>query len=259
MREAGDDPYEEEKPGTHKNPVAHDRRAVIFWLEHRILPALNGPDAASIGSGSQRGPRTQEQLWKEEESPSGDGDSGGQGYMADAKKRRALELYAMEAAIRYYQDQWQVRRVSHTKKVLDLRIVHRVSGEVRHVEVKGSSQSADKVEVTKAEVEYSRKRNCELFVLDKIKYHDTGPGPDAYECRGGRRRVGRWCPDSNDLTPKTYDYALGADFGKAATSLARTPRRTELRATPASWPSVAFRLYTLLTAAIVQSEAGQDG
>ncbi len=222
MSEADYDPYEEEEPGTHKSPVAHDRKAVIFWLDHRILPALNGADSANTISNWQQGTGAQDQLKGAGEPTSGKPDTGSQGRIADAKKRLALENHAMEAAIRYYEEQWHVEPVSHIKKVLDLRLVHRVSGEVRRVEVKGSSQAATKVEVTEAEVKMSHKENSELFVLDEIDYQDTGLGLYDYKCRGGRRRVGKWHPDIKDLTPKTYDYHLGTDFGTVDTSLAGT-------------------------------------
>jgi hypothetical protein len=92
----------------------------------------------------------------------------------------------MDAATAYYRARgWDVKRVSDTKKALDLRIVHRVSGEERRVEVKGSSQDASHVEVTRAEVAISREEACELFVLDKILYQDTGEGADDYTLEGG--------------------------------------------------------------------------
>jgi hypothetical protein len=120
----------------------------------------------------------------------------------------------MDAARHYYEKQWHLDDVHQTKGVLDLHLVHRVSGEEIRVEVKGSSKEADTVEVTRWEVERSRKEACELFVLDKIEYPDTGQGADDYTCQGGRRRRGNWYADDNGLTAKTYDYALGADFGK---------------------------------------------
>ncbi len=119
----------------------------------------------------------------------------------------------MDAAKRYYKEQWHVDDVHQTKGVLDLRLVHRVSGEELRVEVKGSSKEASTVEVTRWEVERSRKEACELFVLDKIDYQDTGRGADDYTCQDGRCRVGKWCADDKDLTAKTYNYVLGADFG----------------------------------------------
>lgn len=214
MLVADDDPYVEEQPGTHKSPVAHDRNAVIFWLEHKILPVLTGKAAAGTTSGEP------EKVAKGQPKGSGDPASGkpgvsGQGSLADPKKRRALESYAMDAASAYYRARgWHVERVNDTKKILDFRLVDPVSGEVRSVEVKGSSQAASHVEVTKAEVARSRKEVCELFVLDKILYQDTGPGPDDYVCQGGRRRAGNWCADDKDLEPKTYDYHLGDYFGE---------------------------------------------
>ena len=92
----------------------------------------------------------------------------------------------MDAAAAYYHARgWQVERVHETKKALDLRLTHSASGEVRRVEVKGSSQAASDVEVTKAEVARSRQEVCELFVLDKILYKDTVPGPMTIYVRAG--------------------------------------------------------------------------
>jgi len=215
MLVAADGPYVEEQPGTHQSPVAHDRNAVIFWLEHRILPALIGQAAASA---------TSDELGKaapgQPEGPgvpaSGKPGASGQGPLADAKKRRALENYAMDAAVAYYMARgWHVEDVHDTKKVLDLRLKNAASCKVLRVEVKGSSQAASHVEVTTAEVAMSRKEPCELFVLDKILYQDTGSEPDAYTCRGGRRRAGNWCADDKDLKSKTYEYHLAVDFGEA--------------------------------------------
>jgi hypothetical protein len=112
---------------------------------------------------------------------------------------------------------WHVEDVHQTKGVLDLRLTHRISGEFLRVEVKGSSKEVDTVEVTRWEVERPRDEACELFVLDKIEYNDTGPGADDYKCQDGRPRRGRWRAEEKDLTAKTYDYALGADFGAGDT------------------------------------------
>lgn len=224
-----DDPYVEEQPGTHKSPVAHDRNAVIFWLEHKILPALTGEAAAGATSG-EPGKAAHGQPKGAADLASGNAASG-QGPLADPKKRRALESYAMDAAAAYYRARgWHVERVHDTKKVLDLCLTHPASGEVRRVEVKGSSQAASHVEVTKAEVARSREEACELFVLDKILYQDAGPGPDDYTCQGGRRRAGDWYADEKDLKPKTYDYYLGDDFGEPDVSLAGARLSAPMRA-----------------------------
>lgn len=215
MLAADDDPYIEEPPGSRKQHVAHDRNAAIFWLKHKILPALTSMAAPDVTSGATK---TEAQ----QKTPASDASVGsGQGPLADAKKRRALEEHAMRDATAYYRARgWDVTRVSNTKKVLDLHIVRRASGEVRRVEVKGSSQDASHVEVTRAEVAKSREEACELFVLDKILYQETGEGADDYTLEGGRRRVGNWYADGKDLESKTYDYHLAVDFGEADTSLA---------------------------------------
>lgn len=62
---ADDDPYVEEPPGSREQHVAHDRNAVILWLEHKILPALTGTAATGVTSGGtsaeaqQEGPEPQ--------------------------------------------------------------------------------------------------------------------------------------------------------------------------------------------------------
>jgi hypothetical protein len=206
---ADDDPYPEEAAGSRQHHVAHDRKAATWWLDHWILPALTGEGSTSKGvpgAGIQGESKGVGQPAPAESTTSG------QGSLTDAKKRRALDNYAMVAAIDYYKKEWYVEDVHKTKGVLDLLLTHRVSGEVLRVEVKGSSKEAETVEVTRWEVERSRKEACELFVLDKIQYQDTGQGPDDYTCQGGRRRRRQWCAEDKDLTAKTYDYALGADF-----------------------------------------------
>jgi Domain of unknown function (DUF3883) len=40
-----DPPYVEQRSGSHKNPAPNDRNAVIFWLQSRILRALNADRA----------------------------------------------------------------------------------------------------------------------------------------------------------------------------------------------------------------------
>ena len=135
----------------------------------------------------------------------------------------------MSAARRYYEKQWHVENVHRTAGVLDLHLVHRISGEELRVEVKGSSAEADTVEVTRWEVERSRKEACELFVVDKIEYQDTGHEADDYLCWGGRCRRGNWCADDKDLTAKTYDYNPRRRSSYMDPSLAVQPQSTDDR------------------------------
>lgn len=50
-----DPPYIEQLSGSHKNPAPNDRNAVIFWLESRILPALNAAHASGGTTTAGRG------------------------------------------------------------------------------------------------------------------------------------------------------------------------------------------------------------
>lgn len=93
-----DDPYIEEQPGAHKSPVAHDWNAVIFWLEQEISPALTGEVyAAGTTSGE---PEKRHKRPKRRGDPSS-GTPSGHGTLADPKKWRVLESYAMDAATVY--------------------------------------------------------------------------------------------------------------------------------------------------------------
>ena len=214
---ADDDPYPEEASGSPQHHVAHDRKAAIWWLDHWILPVL--PEGGLPSSGTLES-EVKGQAKGLKKAVPGKSSASGQGPLADAKKRRALDKRAMDAAMHYYEGEWHVEDVHQTKGVLDLHLVHRISGEELCVEVKGSSNEASTVEVTRWEVERSRREACELFVLDMIEYQDTGQGIDDYTCQGGRARRGNWCADNTDLTAKTYDYALGTHFGEVDASLA---------------------------------------
>lgn len=215
MWEAVDNPCIKEKAGTREDRIAHDRDAVIFWLEQRILPTLTEGDTVSGASNETSKAEEENQPGGAVKPSLGKTGNSGPGPLADAKKRRALENYAMDAAKAYYELRgWVVEPVSHKKMALDL-LLHSTSGKERRVEVKGSSsKSADYVLVTSGEVSISRGEDCDLFVVDGIEYEDLGPDPDAYKCKSGRERAGTWYADEDDLTPKTYQYCLGADFGQ---------------------------------------------
>src|SRR6266852_606028 len=101
MGRADDNPYVKEKPGTREHRVAHDGDAVIFWLEQRILPTLTEEDAVSGASNDTSGAEAENQPEGPAKPSPGKPGMSGPGPIMDAKKRRVLENYAMEAAKAY--------------------------------------------------------------------------------------------------------------------------------------------------------------
>jgi hypothetical protein len=87
----------------------------------------------------------------------------------------------------------------------DLRAVD--GGDEVHVEVKGSTETADGVELTAGEVRHARDAATDLFVVDRIEWERLPDG--GIRTSGGRqRRWTSWRPAKPDLEPTRYRYRL---------------------------------------------------
>ncbi len=132
--------------------------------------------------------------------------SRGQGYMADAEKRSALERHAVEIAKQLYLDQGATR-IEERGKPFDLVVVLR--GVERHVEVKGSTGTdLGSVELTQGEVLHAEGwQPTDLVVVDGITCWRDASG--TVQTAGGATRVWReWRPDQRSLTPTHLRYEL---------------------------------------------------
>jgi Domain of unknown function (DUF3883) len=90
----------------------------------------------------------------------------GQGFQLDQAVKAAVEAHAMNAATEFYAESWKVEDV-HGKESYDL--VCRRDGEVKHIEVKGTTTDGIEVILTPNEVAHARNyRNTALFVLKNI-------------------------------------------------------------------------------------------
>ncbi|MFI7440570.1 protein NO VEIN domain-containing protein [Nonomuraea indica] len=130
------------------------------------------------------------------------------GYIADAEVRRAIEQQAVRQAVDlYHQEGYEVDDVGLIKPY-DL---HATRGdEVVHVEVKGSSQTADSVELTINEVEHAYAAVTDLVVVDAIAYTRLDDG--TVQTRDGRvRRWSSWSPAEADLSATRFRYCLPGD------------------------------------------------
>jgi hypothetical protein len=131
----------------------------------------------------------------------------GQGYLADSKSRRVVELCAMEAAIAHYSAQGYAVEDTSNGRPYDLRCC-KGSEEVR-VEVKGSQTEGGEVILTAGEVEHARgcRVRMDLFIWGYVEVVDNG---EAYQGIGGRlvAHLTHWKPDDADLAATEYCYRV---------------------------------------------------
>lgn len=204
-------PYAVEALPESNTKEAHSPGPLAYLREE--LPDRIIPDPSDIAPDRGGSECTQGRLPilppDEDDGPPG---QGGQGYVDDAKRRQALELYAMECARAYYSPTHEIQDVSQQKRGYDLLCLPRpenVSGRELHVEVKGTCSSGTEVILTAGEVEHARTHRAHsvLFVVAKIK---LDPTHDGYKPSGGVQ-VGPfkpWIIEEGSLTPTEYRYQV---------------------------------------------------
>lgn len=153
------------------------------------LPPVDAPEAPSDRSRTARAGR-------------------GQGYLADAEKRTALEHHAVRMAIEHYRAIGAIE-IEELGKPYDLRVT--LNGIERHVEVKGSvGEELDSVQLTQGEVDHARTyQPTDLFVVDGISASLGADG--AVITSGGAVRIWLdWMPSDRALRPTHLRYTLPA-------------------------------------------------
>jgi len=139
--------------------------------------------------------------------------SAGQGYEADPKIRRAIEMRAMEVATKAYEeDGYQVEDVSQNCPY-DL-LCSKHGDKQRRVEVKGTRGDPSSVNLTVREVSSAREPSVitDLFIVHKIRVESLDGNLVA---SGGKSDVIRdWVPKDVHLEPKQYRYSVPiSEFG----------------------------------------------
>jgi Protein NO VEIN, C-terminal len=119
----------------------------------------------------------------------------------------ALEALAMNVATDFYGRTWDVEDV-HGTQCYDL--ICRRGGEVKHVEVKGTTTDGAEVILTPNEVRHAREYPCTaLFVLSNITVERAEDG--TVTATGGTRYTyDPWRLDDGTLTPLGYRYQVPA-------------------------------------------------
>ena len=133
-------------------------------------------------------------------------DAGGAvGYQSDARRRRAIEVHAVERAIVLYTD-LGATEILVLGKPYDLLV--QLNGEERHVEVKGSSGTAGAVLVTRNEVHHARVHSpTDLVVVDQIIVSTSEDGSIA-TAAGRLRRWVNWEPLDEQLIATAFECQL---------------------------------------------------
>ncbi|WP_194165918.1 DUF3427 domain-containing protein [Shewanella sp. YLB-07] len=132
--------------------------------------------------------------------------TGGQGRLIDPKKKKAIELHAMDVARKHYADLGYEVRDTSNQKPYDFECEN--TREIRRVEVKGTTMDPSKVNLTYNEVMSAREDICEtdLFIVYAIIVEKLD---EEYSTSGGLiKRINNWFPENDDLTPTAYTYSV---------------------------------------------------
>lgn len=134
--------------------------------------------------------------------------SSGQGFRLSSVEREVIEQHSVRLATEYFEgDGWSVTDVGATES-FDLLLER--EGEVRRVEVKGTTSLGRQVVLTRSEVEEQRKYYPDnaLIVVHSIKLDRSEHVPVA---SGGQLEcTSPWTIGDEDLTPISYVYRTAA-------------------------------------------------
>src|ERR1017187_698213 len=127
----------------------------------------------------------------------------GQGFQLDQDVKVAVEVHAMNTATEFYSGDWDVEDV-HGTKSYDL--ICRRRGDVKHVEVKGTTTDGTEVILTPNEVRHARDYpSTSLFILSNIIVELADDG--TVTATGGERHLyDPWHIDGGTLTPIGFRY-----------------------------------------------------
>ena len=130
----------------------------------------------------------------------------GQGFQLDQETKVAVEAHAMNTAIEFYGKTWDVEDV-HGTESFDL-ICRRGDGQVKHVEVKGTTTDGAEVILTPNEVRHARDNpRTALFVLSNITAERAEDGT-VIATGGARHSYDPWRLDDGILTALGYRYQV---------------------------------------------------
>jgi len=129
-----------------------------------------------------------------------------QGFASSQQVRKAVEVYAMQKAEKYYQDRGFTVHDQSSIRPYDLKCVH--SEQELFVEVKGTQSTGEKIILTPNEVEFA-KQNMSAMVLFVVSSVVVNEHEDGVDVTGGRIRIIQpWNVEQGDLIPMSFSYVL---------------------------------------------------
>ena len=165
------------KPGTHDNRVPYIRPGFILYLKEKSKKLESAEDSATTSMQEA----AEGAAWVSAQQNSAQ-KPGGQGFNVDQQAKQKVEEYAMKAAIDHYSSHnWIVDQKAYKSNPFDL--ICRRNGEVKHVEVKGTTGGPNEIFLTRNEVDHARecaaKEKCQtisLYILCDINIEKDGTG-----------------------------------------------------------------------------------
>lgn len=172
--------------------------AIRFVREYRGANLVDAPETDALDN-----------IADELDAVAAEAEGRGQQYARDSRFRKAVELHAMKAAIRYFSSQYHVKDVSANRSY-DLECTPRHGrGGVLRVEVKGTVSGGESLFLTANEVESARRNLSAFFILHSISVEKFDGD---FKARGGKTAcVNPWKPADDHLKPLVFKYA--PDFG----------------------------------------------
>jgi len=136
----------------------------------------------------------------------------GQGFQRDQEVKAKVEARAMSVATEFYAEKGWIVRDVHSAESYDLLCLR--NGEVKHVEVKGTTEDGAMVLLTLNEVRHARENpSTALFVLSNVRVEPAEDG--TINVTGGVRHLNDpWHIDDGTLTPLGFRYQIPAQRAK---------------------------------------------
>jgi len=131
---------------------------------------------------------------------------GGQGRLADPKKKKEIELHAMALAKQHYENLGFIVLDTSSNNPYDLECQN--GNEIRRIEVKGTTQGPNTISITRGELEAARapEWQSDLFIVHDI---EVTKSDDSYNTEGGKTLlITNWYPEDQHLTPTDYRYQV---------------------------------------------------
>lgn len=130
----------------------------------------------------------------------------GQGFIADSKVRKAVELRAMALAKEWYGELGFTVEDTSKNRPYDLRCTR--DADVRRVEVKGTMGGGDHVWLTRGEVSAAEETNTitDLFIVSNLSVERTEES--AIVSGGDIDVILGWLPSRDDLTALQFEYRV---------------------------------------------------